>query len=189
MTPESSSETTSASERSTASTMVAGTQSRTGWIAPLALLVAVGAAGLAGWALINPPAASVPASPASATSAAQPAPVPGRSGDKTQVCAAFHTVRNAVGLQSNANLGPDPVARTAVAANARMAALGGGTYLQAQLTAATPDDLSKVVRNFAIDLQDIGMKQLSGIPNNDAAMTALLNDAQDSSVRISELCK
>lgn len=186
MTPESSSESTSTSERSTASTAVAGTQSRTGWIAPLALLVAVSAVGLAGWALINPPAASVPAPPASA---AQPAPVPGRSGDKTQVCAAFHTVRNAVGLQSNANLGPDPVARTAVAANARMAALGGGTYLQAQLTTATPDDLSKAVRNFAIDLQDIGMKQLSGVPNNDAAMTAQLNDAQDASVRISELCK
>ena len=186
MTPESSSETTSASELTTASTAVAGGQARTAWIAPLALLVALAAAALAGWALANPPAASVAAQP---NSAAQPAAVPGRSGDKTQVCTAFHTVRNAVGLQSNANLGPDPVARTAVAANARMAALGGGTYLLAQLTAATPDDLAKAARNFAVDLQDIGMKQLSGVPNNDQGMTAQLNDAQDASVRISELCK
>ena len=43
---------------------------------------------------------------------------------KTRVCAAFDTVRKAVSVQTNAELGPDRVAKEAVAANARLATRG-----------------------------------------------------------------
>ena len=38
---------------------------------------------------------------------------------KQKVCAAFDTVSKAVQLQTHAELGPDPIAQTAVASNAQ----------------------------------------------------------------------
>lgn len=150
-----------------------------GWTAPLALLVALVAVGLAVWALVRTPAPSEPAEQTTAQS----------GGDKAGVCAAFQTVRTAVSLQTNADLGPDPVARTAVAANARLATLGGGSYLYGKVNASTPTDLADAVRSFATDLQDIGVKQLAGVSNSDPALTAQLQNAQNTSNRITDLCK
>ena len=150
------------------------------WLAPAALLVAVVAVALAVWALVRPPAQPEATEPTTAQQS---------GGDKAAVCGAFQTVRNAVSLQTNADLGPDPVARTAVAANARLATLGGGSFLLGQLNSATPGELADVVRGFATDLQDIGMKQLAGVANTDTGLTAQLDNAQKAINRISELCK
>ena len=57
---------------------------------------------------------------------------------KGGICTAVDTVRNAVSRQTNADFGPDPIAREAVAANARLATIGGGNYLLARLDPAIP---------------------------------------------------
>ena len=96
-------------------------------------------------------------------------------------------MRTAVSKQTNADFGPDPVAREAVAANARLATVGGGSYLLARLDPALPAELADAVRTFATDLQDIGMKQLAGIPNTDPALSDQLKAAQATSTRITDL--
>ena len=79
---------------------------------------------------------------------------------KQKVCAAFDTVSKAVQLQTHANLGPDPIAQTAVASNARLALIGGGEYLVSRLDDQTPPDLADAVRSFANNLEDIGINAL-----------------------------
>src|SRR5882724_2491318 len=81
------------------------------WTAPVALLVAVVAVGLAVWALTKSP------------STASETKLPGDP--KLRVCTAFDTVTKAVSLQTHADLGTDPIAQAAVAANARLALVGG----------------------------------------------------------------
>ena len=68
---------------------------------------------------------------------------------KQKVCAAFDTVSKAVQLQTHADLGPDPIAQTAVAGNARLSLIGGGEYLLSRLDEQTPPDLAEAVRLFA----------------------------------------
>ncbi|AFM19331.1 hypothetical protein Mycch_4629 [Mycolicibacterium chubuense NBB4] len=154
-------------------------RSAPGWIAPAALAVAVVAVALAVWALVRAPESGQTA-PASSEQSAQA---------KTQVCNAFTTVRSAVSLQTNANLGNDRVATQAVAANARLATLGGGQYLLSRLTDAVPTDLADAVRSFANDLQDIGMGQLAGLRGDDPTQTGHMNNAQKTAEKITGLCK
>jgi hypothetical protein len=158
------------------------TQSR--WVAPAALVIAVIAIGVAIWALVRSP--GEPAVNAQPSPAANALP----SDDaKAGVCVAFDTVRRAVSVQTNADLGPDRVAKEAVAANARLATLGGGEYLLSRLDPGTPAELADAVRSFANNLQEIGMNQLAGVPNTDPALAALLSDTQAASPQIAEMCK
>ena len=151
------------------------------------LVVAVGALAVAIWALLSTP----PAGEATSASGDEASSGGEDSSEEAgaRVCGAFDTVRNAVSLQTNADLGADPVAVQAVAANARLATLGGGQYLLTQLSDATPSDLSESVRSFANTLQNIGIGQLAGSPANDPAQVERLNAAQDDAARISELCQ
>ncbi|MGE2834268.1 hypothetical protein [Mycobacterium sp. SMC-4] len=146
-----------------------------GWVAPAALAVAVIAAVLAAWGLWRSPADS-------AESKAGPV-------DKAQICSDFETVRTAVSLQTNADLGPDRVAVQAVAANARLATLGGGQYLLWQVSDVEPDELAEAVRSFAEDLTQIGMGQLAGARSEDPAQNERMNNAQTTAARVAELCK
>ncbi|MGE2735583.1 hypothetical protein [Mycolicibacterium vaccae] len=144
------------------------------WVAPAALVVAVIAVVLAAWGLLR--------SPSEAKAGAGPI-------DKSQICASFETVRTAVSLQTNADLGPDDVAVQAVAANARLATLGGGQYLLWQVNDAEPDDLTEAVRSFGEDLTEIGMGQLAGARGEDPAQNERMNNAQTAAARVAELCK
>jgi hypothetical protein len=154
------------------------------WTAPVALFIAVIAVGLAVWSLLRAP------EEAAHSTEGSPAAGAPQSGDaKSGICAAVDTVRNAVSKQTNADFGPDPIAREAVAANARLATVGGGSYLLARLNPAIPAELADAVRTFADGLQDIGMKQLAGIPNTDPAVSDQLKAAQAASARITDLCK
>jgi len=154
--------------------------SRSGQLVVVALVVAVAALGVAVWALLSGPSSGN--SPATAAA--------GQSSDpKTRVCDAFDLVRGAVSLQTNANLGTDPVATQAVAANARLATLGGGQFLLARLDDDVPSELADAVRSFANNLEYIGMGQLAGAPGDDPAQTNRMNDAQTTSTKISDLCK
>jgi hypothetical protein len=70
---------------------------------------------------------------------------------KTKVCYTYGTVRNAVS-EGTPNPHPgDPVAQTAVAANVRLAMIGGASYLRETVAAepAAPADLTKAVTSMA----------------------------------------
>ena len=90
------------------------------------------------------------------------------------MCAAFDTVSKAVQLQTHADLGPDPIAQTAVASNARLSLIGGGEYLLSRLDDQTPPELAEAVRSFANNLDDIGMNALAGATNEDPQQAARL---------------
>jgi hypothetical protein len=154
------------------------TSSRTNQLVIAALVVAVAALVIAVWALLSAPSSQT--SSATADQSTDP---------KTRVCGAFDLVRGAVSLQTNANLGDDPVAVQAVAANARLATLGGGQFLLSRLDGDVPSDLADAVRTFANSLEYIGMSQLAGAPGNDPGQVDRMNDAQTASTKITELCE
>jgi hypothetical protein len=159
------------------------TRTLSSWVAPAALVIAVIAIAVAIWALVRSPAEP-------AANLGEPAVNAQQSDDaKARVCAAFDTVRKAVSRQTNADLGPDPVAKEVVAANARLATLGGGEYLLSRLDPGTPRELADAVRSFANNLQDIGMNQLAGVPTSDPALAARMSEAQAASPQIAEMCK
>ena len=108
---------------------------------------------------------------------------------KQKVCAAFDTVSKAVQLQTHAELGPDPIAQTAVASNARLSLIGGGEYLLSRLDEQTPPDLAEAVRLFANNLQDIGINALAGATNDDPQQAARLTAGEDGRNKVAELCK
>jgi hypothetical protein len=145
----------------------------------IALVVAVAAVALAGWAVVTGGGAE----PEAADPAAQdPAAA------KARVCTAFETVTRAVQLQTNSDLGPDPVAQTAVAGNARLALLGGGLYLTGQVSEDTPQDLADAVGRFATTLQDIGMNALTGVTNQDSVQLGRLNEGERLRQEVAGLC-
>jgi hypothetical protein len=97
-----------------------------------ALAVALTAMVIAVWALLRQPAAPAAVSPTSQ-----------QIGEaKGRACAAYTTVSTAVSLQTHTDLGPDPVAMQAAAANGRLAMATGASYLNAHLDPATPDELA-----------------------------------------------
>jgi hypothetical protein len=108
---------------------------------------------------------------------------------KQKVCAAFDTVSKAVQLQTHAELGPDPVAQTAVASNARLSLIGGGEVLLSRLDEQTPPELADAVRLFANNLQDIGIYALAGATNDDPQQAARLTAGEDGRNKVAELCK
>ncbi len=144
------------------------------WIAPLALVISLLAAGAAGWALLKPaPKLGNPA-------VADP---------KAQICEAFFLVSNGVALQSRLNAGPDPVAQQAIAANARLAMSGGADYLRTKVASNTPAELSAPIIAFADQLQTIAQYYLAGQTNENPEQAARLKEADTSSKNIAALCK
>nr|AGS49626.1 hypothetical protein [uncultured bacterium esnapd12] len=146
------------------------------WVAPAALVLAVAAIAVAVWALLRSEA------PAARFTDQQTSEAKGR------ICAAYSTVRTAVSTQTHADLGPEPVAVQAVAANARLAMAAGGSYLLNHLDPATPSTLTGPIRQFAGDLQYIAMNALAGVPADEPAQAARLRSADATSAQIAELC-
>jgi hypothetical protein len=154
------------------------------WIAPAALVIALVGTGLAAWSLLRPtPGPQIVAVATPAATAEQSADA------KVKVCNAFNTVRTAVQLQTHSDPGSDPIAQQAVAANARLSILGGGSYLLAQLDPATPSDLADAARSFAGTLQAIAMNTLAGVPNDEPTQAARLRDGETDSNKVADLCK
>lgn len=148
------------------------------WLAPLATVISLIAAALAIWALVKAPSHN----------AAQTGPV--LTGDpKATVCSAFQQVVTAVSLQTHTDLGQEPVPMMAVAGNARLALLGGGSYLLSRIPAGTPPELANEVRGFATSLEQIGMNYLAGVPDTDQGQINLQADSQGASSKIVNLCK
>jgi hypothetical protein len=154
-----------------------------GWVAPVALLFGVVGTGLATWAILRP--APDPEIIAVATTAPTEQQI---TDAKTKACNAFTTVRAAVALQTHVDLGPEPAAQQAVAANARLAMLGGGTYLLGHLDPAASPELADAVRSFGGNLQDIAVNALADLPNVDPAQAKRLSDAEAASTLVGTLC-
>ena len=140
------------------------------------LFIALAAIGIAAWAMVL----AWPQKEAKVQPTAE---------SKQKVCAAFDTVSKAVQLQTHAELGPDPIAQTAVASNARLALIGGGEYLLSRLDEQTPPDLADAVRLFANNLEDIGINALAGATNDDPQQAARLTAGEDGRNKVADLCK
>lgn len=147
------------------------------WLPPLAVLIALLAAGAATWALLKP----VPV--------AEPVGNPAAADPKSRACEAFFLVSQGVALQSRKDLGPDPAAREAVAANARLAMAGGAAYLRDTVPSNTPAELAEPLRTFADQLQAISQYYLAGQVNNDPDQAARLAGADETTQKLIELCK
>ncbi|MFW0149232.1 hypothetical protein ACNUDN_05300 [Mycobacterium sp. smrl_JER01] len=147
-------------------------------LTPVALLVALIAVGLAVWALLSVPEQQ--------SVSATGAPLAGDAKDR--VCTAAHTVAMAVQRQTNANIGEEPAAIEAVAANARLAMLGGGDYLLSQISSDTPQDLAEAARSFGNTLQQIGANALAGVSNEDELQAGRIISAESSRNKLSTIC-
>ncbi len=148
-----------------------------GWLAPTALVVALLATGISIWSTVQ---SSDGGSSAEALSSEDA---------KAKVCTAFDLVQQAVRVQTNADLGPEPVAREVVAANARLATIGGGQYLLHNLHAAAPPGLGDTIRSFANDLIEVGMSQLAGTPSSAPDLTDRMTYLEARRPQIVELCR
>jgi hypothetical protein len=107
---------------------------------------------------------------------------------KTNVCSTYTVVRNAV-AQGTPNPKPnDPVSDTAVAANVRLAMIGGSSYLKETLAAepAAPADLTKLVNSMANTLNQMGFAYLL---RTDATVKQPLLDTLNSQIaQINRMC-
>lgn len=155
--------------------------SRGGALPVIALIVALAALGLAGWAAFKPSARDA----APVFTDAQQAEA------KATLCAAIDLVRKGVSL--NTNLQPpggdaDVTGALAVAANARVALSGGGQYLLARIDPAVPQPLSDDAGAFANTLLDIGAASTAGALNTDADQAARLKEADSLNAKLVEGC-
>lgn len=148
------------------------------WATLAPTLIAVVALGVAIWALLRSPS-DTPQPP----SAQQVADAKGRA------CAAYNTVRTAVALQTRADVGTDPIASQAVAANARLAMAVGGQHLVDNLSPAVPPELAELLRSLATDLQNLTINALAGTAGDDVSQVDRLRDIEADSAKIVELCE
>lgn len=154
------------------------------WIAPVALLIAVLAAAVAAWALLKP----TPTAPA-ATEEKTSGQVAESADPKGDACKAFYLVSTGVALQTKTDIGPEPAALQAVAANARLAMAGGAIYLRDHLPPNTPADLDATMRNFADQLQTIAQYYLAGQKNDDPDQAARLAAVEKTTQALITACK
>ena len=109
---------------------------------------------------------------------------------KANVCSAWAPVHQAVWAGTPNPHPGDPVAQLSVAANVRLAMLGGGSYLKETLAAepATPADLAKAVTSVVTTLQQMGINYLARTPNK-AVFTSLQHDLDSQGAQVVKLCK
>jgi hypothetical protein len=134
-----------------------GSGSRWPTFAALAIALIAAAIGIGGWFL--------PFNPASHFNAQQTAAA------KANVCSAYAVAHRAVVINTHL-VNPrrdDPIGSFAMAANARLALLGGGAYLRDRLAAepAAPADLAKTLTYMADTIEQLGINYLADAPNVD----------------------
>jgi hypothetical protein len=114
-----------------------------------------------------------------------------QSGDaKTNLCAAYKVVHQAVVTNTHlANPGGNaPGGHLAVAANARLALLGGGAYLRDIIGAQTapPADLAKAVDSLAATIEQLGVNYLANVSND--VQVPLRHDLESEIATLKKLC-
>ncbi len=150
--------------------------SRMATLAPT--VISVVALGIAIWALTSAPSDTPPAPTAQQVAEA-----------KTRACDAYGRARSAVALQTRTEVGTDPTAAQAVAANARLAMAVGSQHIVDNLSPAVPPELAELLRSVATDLQDLTINALAGTTDADTGQVARLQDLEATSTKIVELCK
>jgi hypothetical protein len=148
------------------------------WPMYAALAIAVIAAVLAALAYFHPLHNSAPAAAQQGGNA------------KANVCSAFGSARKAVVINTHLqspNIN-DPIAELSVATNARLALLGGGTYLRERLAAntAAPADLANAANSMANTIQQLGINYLTGAGKD--VQDPLRNDLNSQITQIDKMC-
>jgi hypothetical protein len=109
---------------------------------------------------------------------------------KANVCTAYAAARKAVVINTHLQSpNPhDPIGQLSVAANARLALLGGGAYLRERLAAntAAPGDLANSVNSMADTIQQLGINYLTGATPD--VQDPLRNDLKSEITKIDKLC-
>lgn len=150
-------------------------------LAIAALVVAVIAAGLAGWTIY-------------ALKQATKVPVPEpteQTSAKTTVCDAVILVRNGIAVNANLQLpGGDneQIGALLRGANSRVALVTGAEFLQSKLTPAVPADLTDAAQKFSNTLLDIGAAASVGTMNDDPEQANRLHDADTYAAQIKDIC-
>jgi hypothetical protein len=108
---------------------------------------------------------------------------------KKNVCAAWAPVRRSVWVGTPNPRPGDPVAQDAVAANVRLAMIGGGSFLKETVASepATPDDLAKAIDAVAHTFQWMGVYYLARIDTQDV-IGPLKHDLDSEGVVVDKLC-
>lgn len=153
-------------------------------VAITALVAALAAAGVAVVALLDKPEASQDAvvAPIAPTSEQVNAA-------RTHTCDNFKKVASGVSIQTHTQPEDNPASGQAVAANARLSMLGGGTYLLENIDPAAPSELNDAVKEFAGTLQTVAVNALAGMGNDAPEQADLLQKAQSETEQIGALCK
>lgn len=151
-------------------------EGKTHWTRFLALAIAVIAVAVAVAAWFRPAHSGAPSYSEQQTADA-----------KKSVCTAYDSTKRAVRLNTHME-SPDPIGQLAVAANARLALLGGGEYLQGRLAAApaAPADLANAVSSMAKTIEDLAMGYLTG--SSGFALDPLRKDLDSEIGQIDALC-
>jgi hypothetical protein len=107
---------------------------------------------------------------------------------KTKVCATYVSVRNAVSVGTPNPKPDDPVAQTAVAANVRLAMIGGSSFLRETVAAepAASGDLTKAITSLASTLDQLGFAYL--LRTGEGIKTPLLQKLNTEITQINQLC-
>lgn len=149
------------------------------WMAPVALVLSLLAAGAAGWSLLKP----APQPPG--IFAANPA----ADDPKAAACQAVRLVAEGVATQSRTNLGPEPVALETVAANTRLAMAGGAAYLRESTPSNTPAELAGPIATLAGQLQDVAQHFFVGQTSKVPEQAERLKAAETTTDTIAGLCE
>jgi hypothetical protein len=144
------------------------------WPAYAALAIAVIAAVLAGLAYFYP--------------ANKGASVPQQGGDaKANVCSAYADTRKAVVINTHLE-SQNPDLQLAIAANARLALIGGGAYLRERLDAntAAPSDLANAANSLANTIEQLGINYLIQAPP--AVQDPVRNNLNNELAQLDKMC-
>jgi len=109
---------------------------------------------------------------------------------KANVCAAWAPVRRSVWVGTPNPRPGDPVAQDAVAANVRLAMLGGGSFLKEIVDAepAAPADLANAVKSVANTLEWMGVYYLARLDTH-GVIDPLRQKLDSEGAAIDKLCK
>lgn len=111
---------------------------------------------------------------------------------KQTACSAFSTVSTGVATNTHlASPGGDAnvAGSLAVAANARVALIGGGQYLLNQIEPAISAELADPLTEFATALQDFGAASLAGALNTDPDQAERLTRIEELNNTLQGLCR
>jgi hypothetical protein len=143
------------------------------WPTYVALVIATIAAVLGGLAYFHPK---------------HTASVPQQGGDaKANVCSAYAATRKAVVINTHLE-SQNPDLQLAIAANARLALIGGGTYLRDRLDAntAAPSDLANAANSLAATIEQLGINYLIQAPP--AVQDPVRNNLNNQLAQLDKMC-